>query len=103
MKSLIFFVLVVCGVFIAAVASPDLGFYLFIGVFAALLIFKFGKRNSAKDSLEAGPDPSEGWKLGRIGKAVKAVRKKEMTVAQASVHFNVTEKSIRALHYLDTY
>ena len=102
MRSLKISALVLCAVFVAAATWPDLGFYLFLGVFAALLIFWFGKRKSAKGSL-ADLDSSAGWKLGRIGKAVKAVRRKEMTVAQASVHFNVTEKSIRALHYLDTY
>jgi len=103
MKSLIIFVVVVYFVFVAAVAWPGLAFYLFIGVFASLMIFKFGKTKRPNGSRDDGPDSSEGWKLGRIGKAVKAVRRKEMTVAQASVHFNVTEKSIRAFHYLDTY
>ena len=85
-----------------AKAAPDIGFYLFIAVFIAIILLVRGKKSAAPGTSTKGePGVDRGWKLRRIGKAVKEVRRNRMTVAEASAHFNVTEKEIKSFHYLD--
>jgi hypothetical protein len=87
-----------------AKAVPDIAFYLFIAVFAVIIVLIFNRKKNRPDSRMAKYVPgveNNDSKRRRIINAVRAVRKNRMTLTQASAHFGVTEREIKTFHYLD--
>lgn len=93
MKKLLLLAIVVLGAFQVAHAVPQIGFYVFLLI--ALLVFI-----AIKHGRSGNHDPLAGSARTRTRKALRAVRKNHMTLAQASQHYGVPERSIARTHLL---
>lgn len=104
MKKLIFGLSVLMALPFLAKAAPDMAFYIYIFAIILAVVFVLGRSRKKPHSIPPEKDAAGFGNLSkrrRIISAVKAVRKNQMTVAQASQHYGVSEREIKTIHYLD--
>lgn len=92
MTKLLLLAIVIFGAFMAAKAVPEIGFYVFM-LIAFVFLIAVAKCGGSRD-------PLAGSTRTRTRKALRAVRKNHMTLAQASQHYGVPERSIARTHLL---
>lgn len=92
MTKLLLLAIAVFAAFMVAKEVPQIGFYVFM-LIAFLLLMAVVKRGGNRD-------PLAGSARTRTRKALRAVRKNHMTLAQASQHYGVPERSIARTHLL---
>lgn len=88
------FLIVVAGLFLASLvkAVSIEAFYLFLTLAAIAAFLRFRARSPGASS------DVDGSTRTRTRRALRAVRRKEMTLAEASAHFHVSQHAISKLH-----
>ncbi len=102
MKNIALIIAIVALAPFAARLANQYGFYILIGAVAlvALLLLARSKKGREDVSTIAPEVAGQSWRR-RLINALKAVRKRKMTLAQASAHYGVSEKAIKRLHHFD--
>lgn len=101
MKKLAILIMVFAMAPVLAKIAGEFGFYILLAFAALGLICFLSRDNKRNTQVPHAPDIRGQSKFRRAVNAMKDVRKGKMTLAQASKHYGVTEKTIKRVHYFD--